>query len=193
MTVKSILSSIWLSAALICAVCHGALSLDTSGAQANKGPWYGGIVQYTELTEINSKAGSLVGLGGDTPNSAFHFLKAQGFKTVVNLRLANELEGSPESIARDAARHGLEYIHLPFNPRNLEHDVIPAFVDVMSRPDMQPVYVHCNSATRAAALWMIMRVRQDNVLLKAAIEEAKIIAARPEDAIAFAKQYLSTK
>ena len=76
MTVKSILSSIWLSAALICAVCHGALPLDTSGAQANKGPWYGGIVQYTELTEINSKAGSLVGLGGDTPNSAFHFLKA---------------------------------------------------------------------------------------------------------------------
>jgi hypothetical protein len=40
---------------------------------------------------------------------------------------------------------------------------------------------------------MIMRVTQDNVLLKAAIEEAKIIAARPEDAIAFAKQYLSTK
>ena len=39
---------------MICAVCHGALYLDTGGAQANKVPRYGGIVQYTELTEINS-------------------------------------------------------------------------------------------------------------------------------------------
>jgi hypothetical protein len=40
---------------------------------------------------------------------------------------------------------------------------------------------------------MIMRVTQDNVPLKAAIEEAENIAARPEDAIAFAKHYLSTQ
>ena len=193
MTVKSILSSICLSFALACAVSYGELPPDTSAAQADNGPRYGGIVQYTELADINSSAGSLVGLGGDTPNSAFHFLKAQGFRTVVNLRLADELEDSPESIARDAARHGLEYIHLPFNPRDLAHDAVPAFVAVMRRRDKQPVYVHCNSATRAAALWMIMRVTEDNVSLEAAIEEGGIIAARPEDAIAFAKHYLSTQ
>ena len=73
-----------------------------------------------------------------------------------------------ESIARDAARHGLEYIHLPFNQRDSKHDVIPAFVDVMSRLDMQPV-MYTAIAPLVPRLWMIMRVTQDNVPFKAAI------------------------
>ena len=63
MTVKSILSSIWLSAALICAAATVRYPSTPQGHR-QIGPWYGGIVQYTELTEISklSRSSALVAI-----------------------------------------------------------------------------------------------------------------------------------
>ena len=57
----------------------------------------------------------------------------------------------------------------------------------------QPVYIHCNSATRAAALWMIKRVLEDDWEIDEARAEAEGIALKPEDAAAFATQYLRSQ
>jgi len=55
------------------------------------------------------------------------------------------------------------------------------------------VYVHCNSATRAAALWMIGRVVEDHWSVDAAANEAEAIARKPDQAIAIATRYLESR
>ena len=129
MTVKSILSSIWLSAALIVPSATVRATLDTSGAQANKGPC--AEASFGTLSwppEINSKL-SLVGLGGDTPNSAFHFLKAQGFKTVVKFPTCKRTRGQSRKYRARRWRPPRTWntFTCPSTWSELK-DVIPAFV-----------------------------------------------------------------
>lgn len=50
----------------------------------------------------------------------------------------------------------------------------------------QPVYLHCNSAGRVAGLWMIGRVLEDGWTIEQASAEARSIATKPEESIAFA-------
>ena len=57
----------------------------------------------------------------------------------------------------------------------------------------QPVYIHCGSATRAAALWMIGRVLKDEWEVDAASSEAKVIALKPPEAVAFATAYFTSR
>ena len=56
----------------------------------------------------------------------------------------------------------------------------------------QPVYIHCGSATRVAALWVIGRVLRDGWDIDATREEAEQIAHKPADAIAFATAYIKS-
>ena len=57
----------------------------------------------------------------------------------------------------------------------------------------QPVYIYCKTATRVAALWMVSRVLEDGWEIDAAREEAKAIAAKPDEAIAFATKYIESR
>ncbi len=152
-----------------------------------------GITNFTRVDGAPTFAGAHAGLGGATEPEAMPWLRREGFVTVINLRSAAE-QGADIDASRAAAEAaGLNYIHLPFSPGDPDPDVINNFLATASDEAMQPVYIHCSSATRAAALWMIGRVAGDGVEIDAASNEAEAISPRPGDAIAIATKVLASE
>ncbi len=149
-----------------------------------------GIVHFSQLDESSGFAGSRVGFGGVTQASAMPWLKREGFATVINLRLASEEGAAVEDSRAAAAAAGLKYFHIPFNPRSPAPKLVDDFIRAVGDKANQPVYIHCKSATRAAALWMIGRVLEDGWALDDAAKEAESIAKKPAEAISFVSAYL---
>jgi uncharacterized protein (TIGR01244 family) len=150
-----------------------------------------GITNLTRLDGVPTFAGSLVGFGGATEPSAMSWLRSEGFETVISLRSASEDGADIEGSRAAAEAAGLNYIHLPFDPASPEPDVVNKFLAAAGAANNQPVYIHCGSATRVAALWMVGRVLEDGLEIDAASKEAEAIAMKPADAIAFATKYLA--
>jgi uncharacterized protein (TIGR01244 family) len=149
------------------------------------------IEHFSKIDGSTGFAGSQVGFGGVTPDSDMTWLKEQGFATVINLRLAGE-EGVDVECSRDAAEAaGLKYIHLPFSGRELDRQLVIDFLTMAGDCANQPVYIHCRSATRVAALWVIGRVLKDGWEFEATRDEADAIAHKPADALAYARAYLA--
>jgi uncharacterized protein (TIGR01244 family) len=152
-----------------------------------------GIQNFSRIDGSSGFAGPVAGFGGATQPAAMPALKSAGFATVISLRLASE-EGAEVDANRDAAQAaGLNYLHIPFEAENPDPAVIDAFLAALGNPANQPVYIHCNSATRVAALWMIGRVLLDGWESDAAASEAELIAAKPDVAIAFATRYIDSR
>jgi uncharacterized protein (TIGR01244 family) len=152
-----------------------------------------GVNHFSRLDDSGGFAGSTVGFGGATQPSAMLWLKREGFETVINLRLASEAGAAVEASRAAARSAGIEYIHLPFDPRSPEPDLVDEFLRAVGDKANQPVYIHCNSATRVAALWMIGRVLEDGWELDDAATEVESIAKKPDEAIAFASGCLKLR
>jgi uncharacterized protein (TIGR01244 family) len=142
-----------------------------------------GITYFTRMTGSSGVAGDLVGFGGTTAPSAIAELKAAGFGTIINLRLSAERGAEVEASRAAAEAAGMNYVHLPFNPAASTEGIVDQFLAAVSAAGNQPAYIHCSSATRVAALWMVMRVEADDWTVEAAGEEARSIAGRPARAV----------
>lgn len=149
-----------------------------------------GISNFSRFDGEPGFGGSPVGFGGATGPAAMPWLKSEGFKAVINLRLATEDGADIDGDRAAAETAGLQYIHLPFNPKGAKPEDINAILDAAGDPANQPVYIHCHSGTRVAALWMIGRVQRDGWDIEAAAEEARTIAEKPDESIGFATAYL---
>lgn len=150
-----------------------------------------GIKNFSEFEGSSSFGGSQVGFGGSTQPSAMSSLQEMGFATVVNLRLATEEGVDIEANQAAAQAAGIEYIHLPFEPGNMSPTFMDDFLKIMGDPARQPVFIHCGSATRVSALWMINRVQQDGLETAKATLELETIALKPDEAKAFTTAYLA--
>jgi uncharacterized protein (TIGR01244 family) len=152
-----------------------------------------GIVNFSEITGNTGIGGSVVGFGGATAPAAMQWLHEQGFTTVINLRSADETGADVDATRAAAEAVGLRYVHVPYNPQLAPAEIAPAvhaFLETLGARQNQPVYVHCNSATRAAAFWMIARVLDDHWQFDAAAAEAQSIAGKPAVAVDLARKYL---
>ena len=149
-----------------------------------------GIRQFSRIEGPGGLAGSMVGFGGATQIDALPRLKKGGFNTIINLRLTTEEDANVEGKRAAAEAVGLNFVHLPMEPKDTDQKYVAEFLATIEDPENQPVYIHCRSATRVAALWMILRVLEDGWDVEAAREEAEQIAAKPEEAIAFASYYI---
>ena len=167
------------------------------GALASAEPQNGdapGIVNFSEIRGDPGFAGSLVGFGGATAPEAMQCLRTHGFATVINLRFADEAGVDLEGSRAAAEAVGLKYLYLPFDPeKHPEPDVVWDVLAAVGDRMNQPVYIHCNSATRVAALWMIGRVLKDGWDIDAARKEAELIALKAGEAIAFATWYVTSR
>jgi uncharacterized protein (TIGR01244 family) len=151
------------------------------------------IANFSRIDEQPGRAGSTVGFGGTTPPSSMASLKSEGFAAVINLLVAAEPGARVEECRVGAEETGLKYIHLPFNPKSPDPGLVDNFMAAIGDAANQPVYIYCNTATRVAALWMVARVLGDGWKIDAASEEAKTIAAKPDEAIGFATKYLELR
>jgi uncharacterized protein (TIGR01244 family) len=113
-----------------------------------------------------------VACAGATTPGALAEVKRMGYASVVNLRQASEAGADIEAEAAAAKAAGLNYVHLPFNAAAPDPMLVDNFLKAVTNPSNQPAFIHCASANRAAALWMIKRVEVDKWDVERASAEA---------------------
>jgi len=143
-----------------------------------------GIVNFSGVDAV-------VACGGATETSALDGLAKDGFKSVINLRMASEANANIELNAAHARSLGLNYVHIPFNAAQPEPRVLEQFLAAIANKANQPAYVHCGSANRVGAVWLVKRVLQDGWTIEKATEEAKLIGLRSEPLEKFALSYIA--
>ena len=150
-------------------------------------------VQKKEVPGIRnySRVDATVGCGGAVDPAAMKALKAEGFVSVINLRLANE-PGADVDAGRAAAQAaGLKYIHLPFNAAMPDTKVVDSFLAAVADRSNQPVFIHCGSANRVGGMWMIKRALQDKWPIEKARTEAEAIGLNNAALAMFATEYIN--
>ena len=118
-------------------------------------------------------------------------LKADGFKAIINLRTAGEQGANLEQNAARAKELGLKYISIPFSPAQPDPKAVDTFLGEIANKSNQPAFVHCGSASRVGAFWLVKRVMQDGWTVEKATEEAKAIGLRGEPLEKFALDYIA--
>ena len=151
-------------------------------------------VQKQDMPGIRnySRVNATVGCGGATDPSAMAALRKEGFASVINLRLASEQGADVEAGRAAALAAGLKYIHLPFSGASPDPTVVESFLLAVADRANQPVFIHCGSANRVGAFWMIKRALQDEWPVEKALDEAQAIGLRSEGLTTFATEYIST-
>jgi uncharacterized protein (TIGR01244 family) len=160
-----------------------ALGVATLAAQTKKER--AGIVNFTQVDAV-------VACGGATETAALDGLAKDGFKTVINLRLATEANANIEANAAHAKSVGLNYVHIPFNGQQPDPKAVDQFLATIANKANQPVYIHCGSASRVGSMWLVKRVLQDGWTVDKATEEAKLIGLRGEPLEKFALSYIDS-
>ncbi len=152
----------------------------TPSFQDEEGP--DGVRNYTRVD-------ATVACAGATPPEAMAELADRGFTTVINFRTAGERGATPDAGQEAAEAAGMKYIHLPFREPTAE--VAESFLEAVADPANQPVFIHCGSANRVGAMWLIKRVKQDGYGVDDALAEAEAIGLRSEGLREFALDYVS--
>ena len=145
-----------------------------------------GITNFTRVDAV-------VACGGATETSALDGLKADGFKSVINLRQATEKGANIDENRKHAEALGLKYVHIPFNPSAPEAKTFDEFLTAVSDKSNQPAYVHCGSANRVGAVWLAKRVLQDGWTVEKATEEARLIGLTAAPLEQFALKYVAER
>lgn len=102
-------------------------------------------------------------------------IKKMGFVSVVNLREAQEPGADIETQRAAAQTAGLRYYHLPFNGAKPDPKVADEFLKVVTSKEAAPAFVHCASANRASAMWLIKRIVVDRWDVDRATTEAEAL------------------
>ena len=118
---------------------------------------------------------STIACGGSTKPEAIREIRNMGFKSVINLRLATEEGAMVEEEGAAVRAAGMNYVHLPFNMQSPDPKLIDNFIAAVTKPANTPAYVHCAAGGRAAALWMIKRVKADGWTVDRALVEANAL------------------
>lgn len=80
-------------------------------------------------------------------------LAAHGFKSVINNRLAQELDPSLHDALRDAAeRAGLSYEWQPVHPAMINMNDVAQFAELLDKLP-RPILAFCRSGTRCTTLY----------------------------------------
>jgi uncharacterized protein (TIGR01244 family) len=143
-----------------------------------------GITNFTKVDAV-------VACGGATETAALDGLKNDGFKAIINLRQASEAGANIEENRAHATALGLKYIHIPFNGAAPEHKTVDDFLATISDKANQPVYIHCASANRVGAVWLVKRVMQDGWPVEKATQEARLIGLTNAALEKFALNYIA--
>lgn len=136
-----------------------------------------------------SRVGTTIACAGATTPDAIAEVKKLGYKAIVNLRQASEAGANIEAAAAAAKAAAITYVHLPFNAASPDPAIVEGFLKAVTDPANQPVFVHCASANRAAALWMIKRMNVDGWNADRAGEEAAALGLTNPALKTFALDY----
>jgi protein tyrosine phosphatase (PTP) superfamily phosphohydrolase (DUF442 family) len=170
-------------------IALGAALLVAAGAAAQEG-----IRNFLRVNEN-------ICTGGQPTLEQLAELKADGVRAVLNLRRPTEkqtprpgAEPLPYDAAAEAAeaeRLGLRYFNIPVDSQAPTDAQVDEFLKILADPQNRPLFIHCSTANRVGAFWMIHRVLVDKWALEDAEAEAKRIGLSNEKTRAFARDYLA--
>src|SRR5215813_9741321 len=128
--------------------------------------------------------------GGQPKLEHLEKLKADGVKSIINLRQPSEHRAAEEEAK--AKELGLKYFNIPVAYGNPNEEQVAEFLKITDDPANRPIFIHCTAAIRVGAFWMIRRVLRDGWTVEAAEEEAKKIGLREAPHLTeFAKNYIA--
>ena len=140
-----------------------------------------------------AKLDSTIACGGATTREGIAEVKKLGYKTIINLREASETGADVDLSAVAAKQAGINYVHIPMNRNTPDPSVADQFLKVIVDPAAQPVFVHCGSGNRAAAMWMIKRMVVDKWDAEKAGKEAAALGLSNAQLRQFAIDYAAKK
>ena len=154
--------------------------------------------QLRELEEVLKEdiphvmcVGSNITTGGQPSINAYAKLASHGFRSVLNLRTAQE-GVSLEEEKNAVEKAGLRYINIPVISRAPTPEQVTEFLMVVKNKSNQPMLVHCASANRVGAFWMIYRVLEQDWPQEKALEEATRIGLTSPALKEFALNYIAS-
>jgi len=157
-------------------VCAGAIVAAQAQVTKETVP---GIVNF-------AKVETTVACAGATTPAALAEVKRMGYASVINLREASEPGADIQASAAAAKAAGLHYIHIPFNTASPASTAVDDFIKAVTDTANQPAFIHCASANRAAALWMVKRLVVDKWDVERASAEAAALGLTNPKLKAFA-------
>jgi uncharacterized protein (TIGR01244 family) len=128
--------------------------------------------------------------GGQPTDSAYAKLASAGFKSVLNLRTASEGVDT-ERERQLAEKSGLHYISIPVTSNAPQPEQVPQFIAAVKDGQNQPMLIHCGSANRVGAFWMIYRVVEQGWPEQKALDEATQIGLTSPALKKFAADYIA--
>jgi uncharacterized protein (TIGR01244 family) len=112
-----------------------------------------------------------VATAGQPADAAFGKIAANGFRSVLNLRTSSEgVDLERERGLAEAV--GLRYVSIPVISSAPKPEQVDAFIKAVKDPANHPMLIHCGSANRVGAFWMIYRAVEQKWPEDKALEEA---------------------
>lgn len=141
------------ASSLVCGVFVSTVAVAAAQSGVSKAT-VPGIVNFGYI-------GNTVSCAGATSPGALAEVKKLGYASVINLRVATEPGAQIDASADAAKAAGLQFVHLPFNASSPDPMLVDKFIAAVTERKNQPAFIHCASANRAAALWMVKRMVVD--------------------------------
>jgi uncharacterized protein (TIGR01244 family) len=127
--------------------------------------------------------------GGQPSMQHLEKLQADGVKAIINLRQPNEYAAAEEEAKAKAL--GLRYFNIAVSPTDPKDEQATEFLKITDEPENRPAFIHCRSAARVAAFWMIRRVLRDGWRIEDAVKEAEKIGLGDHPVLSeFAHKYI---
>jgi len=127
--------------------------------------------------------------GGQPRLEQLEKLKADGIKSILNLRQPSEHRAAEEEAK--AKELGLRYFNIPFVFGDPKDEQATEFLRITEDPENRPIFIHCTAAIRVGAFWMIRRVLRDGWSIKDAEAEAEKIGLKDSPHLnEFARKYI---
>lgn len=127
--------------------------------------------------------------GAQPSQAAYSKLAANGFRSVLNLRTAQE---GADTEREHVEKSGLRYINIPVLTSELKNEQADQFIQAVKDKSNHPMLIHCGSANRVGAFWMIYRVIEQGWTEEKAYEEATRIGLTSPVLKKFAEDYIAS-
>jgi uncharacterized protein (TIGR01244 family) len=141
-----------------------------AGAEVPFGEKVGpGFTNYNRIRPTIATAGVL-------KDGAVGSLRPLGFAAVLDLRGPKEGAAAEKAEMESA---GLRYFNIPVTEQAPPDEQIVAFARIVEDPANQPIMVHCQTANRVGAMWVLYQVGK-GAPAAVALEEGRTIGLRPD-------------
>ncbi len=139
-----------------------------------------------EITKLHTFQG--IFLASQPAEADFEQAKKGGVKSVINLRHSAEQKDFNEKAKIEWL--GLNYFNPAWNGPDELTDARFAEVQKLLETAERPILLHCASANRVGAHWIVYRVKNGGLSLDAAVAEARTVGLKSPDYEAKARAYL---